>query len=78
MEDKKKGGWGGARPNSGRRKGEGWVGRTHNFRPSDLETVDRLANYEGMSRAAWVNRAIAKEIKVCERRNSKIERTLAP
>ena len=66
---KKANGWGGPRPGSGRPRGERpWLTRSLVFREETLAAVDQAADADGVSRSAWVNEVIAKELKRRARR----------
>tara|TARA_B100000749_G_C18266451_1_gene398521 strand:+ start:227 stop:448 length:222 start_codon:yes stop_codon:yes gene_type:complete len=61
--------WGGSRPGSGRPKGaRPWFTRSVTFREETLDAVDQASDAEGVSRSAWINQAIAKELKRIARR----------
>ena len=71
MPKKKSNGWGGPRPGSGRPKGaRPWFTRSVLFREETLDAVDQEADRDGVSRSAWVNQAIAKELKRRARRKA--------
>tara|TARA_Y100000590_G_scaffold459769_1_gene617632 strand:+ start:710 stop:1144 length:435 start_codon:yes stop_codon:yes gene_type:complete len=53
---------------------EGWIKKSHIFRPSVLARIEQVLKAEELSRAAFVNRAIERELKRVEKLHARRQR----